>query len=149
MLQIRPAAPLPPLADPLRTTACVLLTTFRHEFEFLAMILRHAGMHLYRADTLEQADFLITVTGARVMLCDTVCPDGTWKECVDMLAREHPGVSLVVLAEKVDAPFVADAIDAGACTVAWAPIGFDFRYLIAAAREAAMERALRQADRSR
>jgi len=125
--------------------ACVFLTCFPSAFEFLATLLRHADVRLRHAETIAEADFLLAVTGARVLLCDTVLPDGSWEDCADMLARSHRGVSLVVLAEEVDQPFVSGAVGRGACAVAWKPINPQMRHLIVAAHEAAAQRSEKRA----
>jgi DNA-binding NtrC family response regulator len=138
--------PQPASADP-ESDDCVFLTCFNYEFNFLSTLLCHSGVRLRRAGTLEQADFLLTVTGATVVLCDAVFLDGSWSDCAEMLAHFHPQVSLLVLADEVDGPFVRDAVDRGACAVSWKPLCFqELRGLIRVAREASVDRMTLQAN---
>ena len=134
--------PRPTCADP-NSTDCVFLTCFESEFAFLATLLRHAGVRLHLAGTLEQADFLLTVTGATVLLCDTVFLDGTWIGCLEMLAHFHRQVSLLVVAEKVDEAFLAGALDHGVHAIVWKPLGYcELRRFIRAARNTSVNRIL-------
>ena len=119
---------------------CVFLTCFPSDFEFLATLVRHADVRVRHAQSIAEADILLEATGARVLLCDTVFPDGNWLDCADMLALSHRDVSLLVLAEEVDQPFVSGAVGRGACAVAWKPINPQMRHLIVAAHEAAAQR---------
>ena len=132
-------------ADP-ESDDCIFLTCFNCEFNFLSTLLRHSGLRLRCAGTLEQADFLLTVTGATVVLCDAVFLDGCWSDCAEMLAHFHPHVSLLVLADELDEPFVRGAVDRGACAVSWKPLCFqELRGLIRVAREASVNRMILQA----
>lgn len=145
---VRCSASRPPStsADP-ESADCVFLTCFEFEFGFLSTLLRHSGVRLHLAGMLEQADFLLTVTGATVLLCDAVFLDGAWTDCVEMLAHFHPRVSLLVIAEKVDEQFVSDASARGACAVCWRPLGYSAMcYSIRSAREASTKRIRSQED---
>jgi hypothetical protein len=127
-------------ADP-DSVDCVFLTCFDFEFGLLSTMLRYSGLQLHLAGTLEQADFLLTVTGATVLLCDAVFLDGAWTDCAKMLADVHPQVSLLVVADRADGRFVSDAPARGACAVCWKPLGCSAAGgLIRAARETSLKR---------
>ena len=81
---------------------CVFLTCLDDDFELFAGLLRVSGIRLHHAATVEQADFLLTVTDATVLLSDTLFLDGTWTIAASMLASFHPGVSLLVTVEDRD-----------------------------------------------
>lgn len=119
---------------------CVFLTCFAFEFEFVATLLRYSGIKLHRAETLDEADFLLTVTGARVLLCDVLFGDGDWSDCVEMLRHVHTGVTLILVAAEVDRA----RLDAGALkrvrSVFWKPLRVrELRDLIGEVRRAALE----------
>ncbi len=103
---------------------CVALTCFRSEFSTLAEVLVYSGIRLYRAETLEEADFYLTVTGATVFLTDVTFLDGTWRDALRMTAETHPQVAVLVAAEEVDCPGISDAYERGACGILWKPIDF-------------------------
>ena len=44
---------------------CIFISCFKYDFEFLQCLLSYTGTRLHRAETLNEADFLLTVTGAR------------------------------------------------------------------------------------
>jgi DNA-binding NtrC family response regulator len=134
---------MPDLSREPETIDCVFVTCFTAEFSFLATLLRHSRVRLRRAETLEQADFLLMVTEGTVLLCDAVFLDGSWSDCAEMLARCHPRVSLLVLADEADGAFVRDAVGRGACAVSWKPLRYpELRGMIEAACEAAAHRAV-------
>lgn len=103
---------------------CVFLTCFRPEFASLATVLQYSGVRLARAESVDEADFLLTVTGATVLVSDVTFPDGTWRDTLHMSAEIHPLVAPAIAADPVDWPFLADAYDRGACDVLWKPIHF-------------------------
>jgi len=45
---------------------------------------------MHRAETLDEADFLLTVTGATAFVSDVTFPDGTWRDALAMVAEVHP-----------------------------------------------------------
>jgi len=49
---------------------CVFLTCLQSDFSFLSTVLYYSGIRMHRADTLEEADFLLTVTSSTVFLSD-------------------------------------------------------------------------------
>jgi len=138
--QPEPKSPPPSSADP-ESDDCVFLTCFTLDFNFLSTLLRYSGLRLRRAQTLEQADFLLTVTGATVLLCDAMFLDGSWRDCAKMLADLHPQVSLLILANEVDVPVVQEALDQGAYGVSWKPLRLQQMHaLIFSARESSADR---------
>jgi len=119
---------------------CVFLTCFAFEFEFVATLLRYSGVKLHRAETLDDADFLLTVTGARVLVCDVAFLDGYWADCVEMLRHVHTGVSLILVAAEVDRPLLDIAPLTRARSVFWKPLRVrELRELIGEVRRAATE----------
>ncbi|HUP03813.1 MAG TPA: hypothetical protein VMU19_07490 [Bryobacteraceae bacterium] len=127
---------------------CVYLTCFPADFSFLASILYFSRIRLHRAETLEAADFLLTVSGATVLLTETTYLDGSWRNALEMLADAHPCVGALVAAEPVDLPYVHDAAGRGACGVLWKPLPDDRTVaLIRTAHEASRNR-VQLVDRS-
>lgn len=124
---------------------CVFLTCFDFEFQFLATLLCYANIRMHRAETVEQADFLLTVTSGTVLLTDIVFLDGSWQNAVDMLADVHPLAATVIVADPVDRDFVSEARNRGACAVLWKPFQLEqVRRVIRAAHEATVERVAKQ-----
>jgi DNA-binding NtrC family response regulator len=107
-----------------RRIECVALTCFTSEFSTWATILGYSGIRLHRAETLEEADFCLTATGATVLLTDVTFLDGTWRDALRMAAGTHPLVAALVVADAVDEAALADAYTRGACAVLWKPIDF-------------------------
>lgn len=121
----------------------VFLTCFRSDYSFLASVLQYSGVRMHRAETLEEADFLLTVTGSTVFLSDVTFPDGTWREALAMVAEVHPLTPALVVAEPVDRQYLRDAYLRGACGVLWKPIDFtETIHMIRTANQAAHDRAL-------
>ena len=128
---------------------CVFLTCFDSDFHFLANVLL-GSIRMHRAETLEQADFLLTVTEGTVLLTDVSFLDGFWHEAADMLTQFHPVVAFLVLADEVDRQFVSEAPNRGACGVLWKPLDWSqVRRFIRLAHEATEERAIWQRQRLR
>lgn len=127
---------------------CVVLTLFDGEFDFLKSVLRFAGMYMHRAESLEQADFLLMVTESTVLLSDVALADCSWRSVAQRLNSFHPLVPMLLIADPVDEPFVQDAYSLGVCGVLWKPIQFDAATrLIRTVAEASRERSLRRAAR--
>jgi DNA-binding NarL/FixJ family response regulator len=116
---------------------CVVLTCFATEFSFLALVLQYSYIRLHRAETVDQADFLLLATGATSFLTDVTFLDGTWCDALRICAENHPLVASVIVADPVDHPYLGDAYARGACGVLWKPVD-----LVAATE---MIRALHQA----
>lgn len=128
---------------------CVFLTCFRAEFAALARVLHYSGLRLERAESVDEADFLLTVTGATVLVSDVTFPDGTWREALHMATEIHPLVAPSIAAEPVDWPFLADAYERGACDVLWKPIHLlQAIHTIESLDQAARERSLWAAENS-
>ena len=149
--QSRAAAPRE-WVEPRRATKsgidCVFLTCFDSDFHFLANVLLGSEIRMHRAETLEQADFLLTVTGGTVLLTDVSFLDGFWDEAADMLAQFHPLVAFLVIADEVDRQFVSEAPNRGACGVLWKPLEWSrVCRSIRAAHEATEERIIWQRQR--
>jgi DNA-binding NtrC family response regulator len=129
---------------------CVFLTCFDSVFHFLANVLLSSGIRMHRAETSEQADFMLTATGGTVLLSDTAFLGGSWADAIDMLAHFHPLVASLVIADRVDRQVVSEASDRGAFGVLWKPLewGQVCRF-IRTAHEATGERMIWQHHRLR
>jgi DNA-binding NtrC family response regulator len=101
---------------------CVYLTCFRPEFSVLAIILHYSAIRMHRAETLEEADFLLTVTGSTVLLSDIAFLDGSWQDALRMAGDVHPLVASTIVADPADLPSLAGACDLGACGTLLKPI---------------------------
>jgi len=126
---------------------CVFITCFRHDFEFYQHLLTYSDIRLHRAETLDEADFLLTVTGSKVLISDTVFLDGSWEDALDMLSCFHSRSSFLVAADPLDERFVADAINRGACGILWKPLDLvELMRLIRTVHDAALERLILDLD---
>jgi len=120
---------------------CVFITCFSHDIEFFQRLLLYSEIRFHRAETLDEADFLLTVTGSKVLISDTVFLDGSWEDALDMLLHVHPRSSFLVAADPIDLKFVGDAINRGACAILWKPLELgELMRLVRTVHEAAMER---------
>jgi DNA-binding NtrC family response regulator len=126
---------------------CVLLTSIPADFTFLRNVMGVAGIRMHQAESLEEADFLLTVTGSTVLVTDLIFPDGTWRDALAVLGARHPLVPMLVTADREDRPMLADVFDRGACGVIWKPFEFEAsRRLIRAVHEAYEERRILQEE---
>ncbi len=120
---------------------CVVLSSFRSEFTFLRNVFRLAGLRLHHAESLDEADFLLTVTGSTVLLSDVTFEGGSWRSALNLLRNRHPLVPMLVVADPVDGPFLRDLFEHGACGVVWRPYDFEaIRKQVRALHEASKER---------
>jgi DNA-binding NarL/FixJ family response regulator len=120
---------------------CVFLTCFNSDFQVFAVLLRRSGIYMHCAETLERADFLMTVTGATVLLADPVFEDGTWGEAAAMLESFHPRAALVVVADGEDGEFRINALDRGVCGLLSKPLRMsDLRDAVQAAHRISLNR---------
>jgi DNA-binding NtrC family response regulator len=120
---------------------CVFITCFSHDIEFFQRLLLYSEIRLHRAEALDEANFLLTVTGSKVLISDTVFLDGSWEDALDMLLHVHPRSSLLVAANPIDLEFVNDAINRGACAILWKRLELaKLMGLVRTVHEAAMER---------
>jgi len=127
---------------------CVFLTCFESAFTHFANILRYSEIHMHHAGDIEEADFLLTVTGSTVLLTDIVFAEGTWADVLAMAVEVHPLVAALVVADDVDRDFVADALNRGACGILWKHLDLDqIACMIRAAHEAACQRVIRHNGR--
>ena len=123
---------------------CVFLTCFDFRFQLFAELLRQGEIRMHRAETLDQADFVLSVTGAAVLLSDVVFFDGSWKDAIEMVTCLHPLVVTAIIADNEDRECLSQASDFGAFAVLWRPFDVSrLRRLIKIANEAAQERAIR------
>jgi DNA-binding NtrC family response regulator len=97
---------------------------------------------MHQAETLEESDFLLTVTAGTVLLSDMSFLDGSWRDALAMVSSVHPHVASIVVAEEAEHPSLSEAYSAGACAVLRKPIILDqaierIRVLDEAARDRA------------
>ena len=120
---------------------CVVLTSFRSEFTFLRNVFGRTGIRMHHAESLDQADFLLTVTESTVLLSDVMFVDGFWQRALSVLGDSHPLVTMLIIADPVDRPFLRDLFKRGACGIVWKPFQFEeVRRLIRVVHEASKER---------
>jgi len=120
---------------------CVLLSSFEGEFSFLRNVFRTAGIRVHHAESISEADFLLTVTGSTVLLSDVIYEGGYWQSALALLSKGHPLVTMLVIADPADEPFVQDVFVRGACGVIWKPFQFEsVSRQISAVHEASQER---------
>jgi DNA-binding NtrC family response regulator len=120
---------------------CVVLTSFDSEFSFLRNVFRPSGIRMHHAESLEKADFLLTVTESTVLLADVTFADGSWQSALALISDNFPLVTMLVIADRVDRPFLQDLFARGACGVLWKPFDFESaRKRIRAVHEASKER---------
>ncbi|MGA7238167.1 MAG: hypothetical protein WBY44_20950 [Bryobacteraceae bacterium] len=120
---------------------CVLLSSFEGESSFLRNVFRTAGIRVHHAESISEADFLLTVTGSTVLLSDVIFEGGFWHSAFGLLDKGHPLVPMLVIADPVDRPFLGDVYSRGACGVIWKPFQFgSVTRQLRAAHEASKER---------
>ena len=120
---------------------CVFLTCFESDYRVANTLLGYGRVQIHRAQTLDEADFILTVTGATVVLTDSLFLDGTWEDALEMCAHVHPTVSSLVIADPADRDFVAHATDRGASAIFWRPLPIaQLRKILVSAHEAALRR---------
>jgi DNA-binding NarL/FixJ family response regulator len=125
-----------------RQIEAVVLTEFDDRFAFLRNTLGLVGMRVWQARNLYESDFLLTVTGATVLLSDVAVVDCSWHAAVDLLRADHPSTSMIIVADPVDRDYIEPAFEVGVWGVLWLPLQFDrATKLIRAAHEAAEDRA--------
>jgi hypothetical protein len=90
--------------------------------------------------TVEEADFLLTVTEATVLLSDTLVLDGCW-DSLRMCASFHPSVTTFLIANPAQRDYLSQASELGAAGIQWRPLDISYsRKLIQLAHEAAVLR---------
>ena len=128
--------PEPPQQEATRKSGidCVFLTCLDSDFAVFNGLLRASRIRMHRARTIDEADFLLTVAEATVLLSETVFLDGTWIDAASMLANVHPSVRLLVMMDTIEAACSAEALRRRAFTVVCKPIHLnDLRRAIQAA----------------
>jgi DNA-binding NtrC family response regulator len=103
---------------------CVFLTCLEYEFRVMAGLLFSAGIWMHRAETLDEADFLLTVTEATALLSDTIFLDGTWEDAASMVTNVHPSAAFVIMTTRADRSFWAAARSRGAYDLLERPYWF-------------------------
>jgi DNA-binding NtrC family response regulator len=130
---------------------CVVLSSFEGECSFLRNVFRTAGIRVHHAESVIEADFLLTVTGSTVLLSDVIFEGGYWQGALGLLTKGHPLVTMLVIADPVDRPFLGDVFVRGACGVIWKPFEFESvtRQLLTAHEASKERRALLEENLSR
>jgi len=128
---------------------CVVLGSPRSEFTFLRNVFGPVGIRMHHAECLDEADLLLTVTESTVLLSNVVFEDGSWHDAISLLSQRHPLVTMLVIADHAELPFLGDLFSRGACGVLWKPFEFAaVRRMIRAVHEASQERRALQEERS-
>lgn len=129
---------------------CVILSAFDSVFTFMRNIWALAGIRTHHAKTLEQADFLLLATDATVLLSDIATGECSWRSALQMIGDHHPVVTMLVIADPLDAPFLEDAPGLGVCGIIWKPIQFDSATkLTRIAHQASLDRRLSRENLSK
>lgn len=116
---------LDPDAPPDPGFDCVFLSSSEREFQTVTRLLEPAAIRVHHAALLEQADFLLTITDALVLLSDMAFLDGSWTDTRQMLAKLHPRVSLVLAVEEADEKFWIDVLEQGVYDLVLKPFSAD------------------------
>src|ERR1700678_3220098 len=103
---------------------CVVLSSFHSEFTFLRSVLGFSGIRTHHAESLGEADFLLTVTESTVLLVDVIFADGYWQSALRLLGERYPLVGMLVIAEPIDGPFLEELFNRGAFGGLWKPCQF-------------------------
>ena len=101
-------------------TECVFLTCF--DQQFLSWRLRQSQIELHQAATLEEADFLLTVTSASGLLCDPAFLDGNWRDAWQMVVHYHPSAVLLLVVDQQDLGVAVEARELRAVEVLHKPL---------------------------
>src|SRR5579862_2902561 len=104
---------------------CVYLTPTEHEFRLAARLLSNTTISLHHAATLEQANFQLSRTRAKVLLTEVRFPDGGWENALEMLADSFPNVPLVLAASDADEHLWIRVLERGAFDLVVKPFGAD------------------------
>jgi hypothetical protein len=104
------------------TIEAVWVTCFRSEFSALATVLQYSRIRLRRAETLEDADFMMTASGATVLLADPLFLDGGWPEALAMARESHPVAACLVVVEPDGWPRLAEVYTLGGCGILPKPV---------------------------
>ncbi len=114
---------------------CVFLSSSEREYQTASRLLKPPGIRIHHAALLEQADFLLTATGALVLLSDMAFLDGSWTDAKGMLAKLHPRVALVLALENADERLWLDVLEQGVYDVVLKPFAADELRRILGTRE--------------
>jgi len=130
------------IGEPHRTGIdCVFLTCMAEDFALFGGLLRVSGIRMHHADTVETADFLLTVTEATVLLSDPLFLDGGWEIAANMIDSYHPSVALLLTVDEGDQYFGDVAARRGVYDVITRPIRLTrLRQSIQGAHAAAQKR---------
>jgi DNA-binding NtrC family response regulator len=100
---------------------CVYLTPTEHEFRVAARLLSGSAISMHHAATLEQADFQLARTRAKVLLTELHFPEGVWEDALEMLSESFPQVALVLAASDADEHLWIRALERGAFDLVMKP----------------------------
>ncbi len=93
---------------------CIFLAGSQGEWQFVAGLMKPAGIRVHYAASVEEADRLMTLRDAAVLLADVEAPGCGWEDAMNMLNREHPTAALVLASREADEGFWIDVLDKGA-----------------------------------
>jgi hypothetical protein len=79
---------------------------------------------MLRADSLDEADFLLTATRGTAFITDVAFLDGTWRDALQMAGEMHPVLAPLIVADPVDLPFLANTSTFGCSCILLRPLDF-------------------------
>jgi|SRR5579862_1464183 len=77
--------------------SCVFLSTSAQDSGRLHHFLSAAGIRCYHASDTAEADVLLAITGAKILLVDIDRTSAPWPETLRIVEDAHPGVPKIVL----------------------------------------------------
>jgi DNA-binding response OmpR family regulator len=86
-----------PLFQAARRFSCIFLSASAKDAARLNQHLSAAGIRAYRAANTDEAEVLLAVTSARILLIDIDRPFEPWLEILERLDKSHPNLPKVVL----------------------------------------------------
>ena len=104
---------------------CVFLSSSERDLQTVTRLLKSLGIHVHHAALLEQAELLLTVTDALVLLSDMKFLDGSWTDAQRTLDRLHPHVALVLAVEDADEQLWIDVLEQGVYDLVLRPFSAD------------------------
>jgi DNA-binding NtrC family response regulator len=93
---------------------CVYLTSSVREAELVSMLVEADGIRLYHSATLQDAESTLKLTRSRVLLTNTKCRNGNWRDALALSVRMHPPAALVVAARIADENLWLGVLEQGA-----------------------------------
>lgn len=110
---------------------CIFLACSEREQKLVAEIVEPAGIRVHYAATLEEADHLMAVRNATVLLAEAGSGCDKWEAAMEMLNKHHPAAALVLVSGDADEGFWIDALEKGAYDLVLKPfVGSELRRIL-------------------